>query len=158
MSPASGIDVKLISVMYYNSIYSKHFYLKNYEIGALPLIPHFILFLRWKERSKKNQDKTIATRSAERPEFLIKGRELSYWNSRSFSIHIHTRFPFCQGHPTVLLFKLWDNVNVYLLHLKENKRPWPKSIRLWEIALKKINDAWSHATNMIPKEICLIPI
>jgi len=37
--------------------------------------------------------------------------------------HIHTGVPFCQGHPTVLLCKLSDNVNAYLLHLKENKRP-----------------------------------
>jgi hypothetical protein len=35
MSPAGGIAVKLISVIYYKSIYT----------GALPLEPHFILFL-----------------------------------------------------------------------------------------------------------------
>ncbi len=34
-APASGIAVKLISVMYYKSI----------NTGALPLEPHFILFL-----------------------------------------------------------------------------------------------------------------
>jgi hypothetical protein len=42
--------------------------------------------------------------------------------------------------------------------LHENKRLMTKVDPPLRNCVKKINDAWSHASEMNPKEICLIPI